>query len=426
MVAAYFEAVANFECTELRFQKVKEKRLKDLKNYGLKPGRQARSLLHQLLKEREEGEMQKLAALETCTVQMLRDFARGIWGAAAHVEGLIIGNVTAEEALEMGEMVRGTLRGGVIAPADFPTTRVAEVPCGDARFALSTQNPEEGTNVVYVHYQHGVSTHSLRALLLMVHQLMGEKLFDQLRTKEQLGYVASGSVETMYDVQGFRITVESAFHPPAYVEERINAFLAGFPAQVAAMADAEYVKTRRSLVDSVLTMDVSLSSEADRHWTHITNQKYQYYRGQIVASEINKITREEVVAWLQANLVPETPLARKITVFVHGKNHPLDAAAAAAAGAGAGTGGNALQPMGLADVPRLKAAWGLHANQGDPTAVPELEMPPEDMCKLSNTDVAHLKRKAAAAAAAAAAAVAAGGDAGVGEGSTGDGVNPKP
>lgn len=385
LVEAYFRAVADFTLDDGRYEKVKEKRLKDLKNYGLKPGRQARSILHQLLKEREDSEARKIAALESCDAAALRTFAERVWSAAAHVEGLIIGNVTAEEALEMGAMIRGCLRGGSIPADEFPRRRVAVVPPGDARFAVPAQNPEEGTNVVYVYYQHGVATHELRAVTLLVHQLMGEKLFDQLRTKEQLGYVASGSLETLYDVSGFRVTVESAFHAPAFVEERINAFLCGFPAQIEAMEEAEFAKTRRSLVDSVLTMDVSLSAEADRHWTHVTNQKYQYYRGQIVASMINRTSKAEVVEWLRANLTPTEPSCRRVTVFVHGKNHPLVAPA-----------GDEPAPMGQDDVARLKLEWGLHPNQGDPTTVPALEMPPEDVARLSNTDVEAIRAKLAA------------------------------
>ena len=217
---------------------------------------------------------------------------------------------------------------------------------------------------------------------------MGEKLFDQLRTKEQLGYVASGSLETLYDVSGFRVTVESAFHAPAFVEERINAFLCGFPAQVRAMDDAEFVKTRRSLVDSVLTMDVSLSAEADRHWTHVTNQKYQFYRGQIIAGLIDGVSKREVVAWLEANLAPTAaaPATRRVTIHVHGKNHPLNGAARNASR-------NAMRPTPWTVLKK----WGYHPAQGDPTNVPALEMPPEAMARLSNIDVAAARAKAAKA-----------------------------
>ena len=249
--------------------------------------------------------------------------------------------------------------------------------------------------MVYVYYQHDVCTHESRAMSLLVHQLIGEKLFDQLRTKEQLGYVASGSLETLYDVGGFRVTVESAFHSPEFVEERVDAFLLGFPAQVRAMDDAEFVKTRRSLVDSVLTMDVSLSAEADRHWTHVSNQKYQFYRGQIIAGLIDGVSKREVVAWLEANLAPTAaaPATRRVTIHVHGKNHPLNGAARNAS----------RNALGADAVAALKKKWGYHPAQGDPTNVPALEMPPEAMARLSNIDVAAARAKAAKARAEAAA-----------------------
>ena len=282
----------------------------------------------------------------------------------------------------------------------FPTREITNVPVGDFRFAIAAQNPEEKTDVVYVYYQHGPSTPKQRAVTLLVHQLIGEKLFDQLRTKEQLGYVASGSIETLDDVSGFRVTVESAFHAPSFVEQRIDAFLLGFSTQIGEMSDDEFCKTRRSLVDSVLTMDVSLSAEADRHWTHVSNQRYQFYRGQIIAGLIDLVSKHEIVEWLTLNLAPiraAPATTRRVTIHVHGKNHPLPVPG----GEGAeSTTQTTLRPT---DVPGLKQTWGYHPVQGDPTCVPELEMPPEAMAKISNTDLGAALRKAEAAKQAAAA-----------------------
>lgn len=388
LVEAYFTAVSEFKLDPDRFQSVKEKRLKDLKNSGLRPGRQARSLLHQLLKKRESSEGSKIAALELLDHETLTNFVNQVWNSNAHVEGLIVGNVTADEALQMGSSIRNSLKNSApIAVDSFPKREIVNVPCGDARFSLSTQNPEEGTNVVYVYYQHGPCTHNSRAVTLLVHQLIGEKLFDQLRTKEQLGYVASGSLEQLYDVSGFRITVESAFHAPKFVEERIDAFLSGFPGQIEEMEEEEFVKVRRSLVDSVLTMDVSLSAEADRHWTHISNQKYQYYRGQIIAGLIDNVSKQEIVEWLKGNLVAvsASPAVRRVTIHVHGKNHPLEGGVDASTTTSSSLTEN--------DIPQLKQTWGFHPAEGDPTTVPALEMPPEAMAKLSNTDISAALKK---------------------------------
>ena len=115
-------------------------------------------------------------------------------------------------------------------------------------------------------------------------------------------------------------------------------------------------------------MDVSLSAEADRHWTHVSNQKYQFYRGQIIAGLIDGVSKREVVAWLEANLAPTAaaPATRRVTIHVHGKNHPLNGAARNAS----------RNALGADAVAALKKKWGYHPAQGDPTNVPALEMPP--------------------------------------------------
>ena len=110
LVTAYFAAVSEFKLCTDRFHKVKEKRLKDLKNFCLKPGRQARVLLHQLLKRREFFEDEKFAALESMTPDTLQEFVHSVWNGGAHVEGLVVGNVTQDEALAMGASIRNSLK----------------------------------------------------------------------------------------------------------------------------------------------------------------------------------------------------------------------------------------------------------------------------------------------------------------------------
>ena len=103
---------------------------------------------------------------------------------------------------------------------------------------------------------------------------------------------------------------------------------------------------------------------------------------------VEKISKEDVVDWLEANLNPTNPACRRITVFVHGKNHPLASRENDSA--------EAPRALGADDVARMKAEWEPHPAQGDPRTVPELEPPPEDVAKLSNTDLDAIRAKKAA------------------------------
>ena len=91
---------------------------------------------------------------------------------------------------------------------------------------------------------------------------MSEKIFDQLRTKESLGYVVSASFESSNEILGFNIVVESAFHPPKFVSTRIEAFLDHFPAVLESLTEAEFNKQRLSLVEELLAKDENLRMQS--------------------------------------------------------------------------------------------------------------------------------------------------------------------
>lgn len=57
---------------------------------------------------------------------------------------------------------------------------------------------------------------------------MAEPLYDQLRTKEQLGYSVSCALRVTFGVLGFCVTAQSAAYGPAHLYRRIRAFMKSF------------------------------------------------------------------------------------------------------------------------------------------------------------------------------------------------------
>lgn len=62
------------------------------------------------------------------------------------------------------------------------------------------------------------------ALLELFCHFVDEPCFDQLRTKEQLGYVVTADARRSRGVEGFRVTVQSA-RELDHVNERIELFI---------------------------------------------------------------------------------------------------------------------------------------------------------------------------------------------------------
>jgi len=363
---SYFKTMTSLKIDAGRFEKRKEERLRDVRNLCLKPERHAKRSLEVLLKQRDASQEEKAKALQVMTAEDLQAFADGIWQ-HAHVESLMMGNLDSSEARVLGERIREYLPGGAIPDGAWPETRMARVPQGAHLFSLKALNEDETNNVVIYYFQVGESTWRARAFVILMQSLMHEKLFDQLRTKETLGYSVNCAFDATHEVLGYRVVVESAFHPPHFVSSRMAAFLRSFPETLENMDDESYAKTRQSVVDDILADDVNLRDEAMRYWSQLVNNKYQFHRGKHVANIISEISKQEAAAWCREFIQPFAPESRHVSVHVHGKNHAVPEA-----------GSENVSGMGEAHFEvngDFKQRWGLYDQQGDATKVEELIIP---------------------------------------------------
>jgi insulysin len=86
-------------------------------------------------------------------------------------------------------------------------------------------NPQEVNSAIEYNIQIGdAKDDSTRTHALLFGQIAKEPCFNILRTKEQLGYIVSGSVRKQTGVIGYRVIVQSE-KSPWYLEERVELFL---------------------------------------------------------------------------------------------------------------------------------------------------------------------------------------------------------
>jgi len=233
-----------------------------------------------------------------------------------------VGNVTEACVLKLGDSLKELLNENknLDDARALTVSHVAQIPEGKYSINLNTVNKEEVNSAINHYYQIGPSDIFTRALALLAAQFMSEKIFDQLRTKESLGYVVSASFESSNEILGFNIVVESAFHPPKFVSTRIEAFLDHFPAVLESLTEAEFNKQRLSLVEELLAKDENLRMQSERYAIHLQNRKYQFYRAREVASYVNTITQADIVMFCQKIFIQHP---RLLSVSIHGKNYLL-------------------------------------------------------------------------------------------------------
>lgn len=120
----------------------------------------------------------------------------------------------------------------------------------------------------------------LAAKLHLLAQIAKEPAFNQLRTKEQLGYMVFSGFWTFTGTMGFKITVQSERHP-VYLETRVDAFLEQLRGIIGEMSAEDFEKQRQSLIDKKLTKLKNLHEEAQRFVGHIDDGYFDFLRREL-------------------------------------------------------------------------------------------------------------------------------------------------
>jgi insulysin len=173
------------------------------------------------------------------------------------------------------------------------------------------------SSCVSVLFQTGITTPKDNALIELLHQFATEPIYDQLRTKEQLGYTVWTSVRRSRETQGFQILVQGDKHP-AYVESRIDKFLNDLEILLRNMTQEEFLQTRRSLLNQKASQIKYFSSINAVLWSEISSQQYNFKRETIEIQELEKINLADFISFFERciGIGPYLMKQRRLTVYV--------------------------------------------------------------------------------------------------------------
>lgn len=110
---------------------------------------------------------------------------------------------------------------------------------------------------------------------LMGH-LASPSAFQQLRTVEQLGYIADTSIDGVQGITHFYCTVQSPRLAPPAIEERMFHWLGVFRSEVEALSEDEFKERAQGLADAVAQRPASLGDVSGRDWHEISSSRRRF------------------------------------------------------------------------------------------------------------------------------------------------------
>ncbi|XP_026744064.1 insulin-degrading enzyme [Trichoplusia ni] len=310
------DKMVNFKADPKRFHIMMENHVRAIKNFEAEQPYQHAVYQQALcLSDVVWTRCQLLEAAKGMTPEALDDFASKLIR-KVHVEGFMFGNLSRERALEIADSVEKKLPkdGTPLFAQQLLLHREIEIEKG-AWHVREVSNSVHRSSCASLYYSCGVRhTRANVALELLAHTL-SEPCFNQLRTKEQLGYIVFSGVRRSNGVQGFRVIVQSDRHPE-YLEDRIESFLRGALEYLEKMTDEEFLKHRAALAAQKLEKPKRMSSKASQMWGEITMQVYNFDRPRVEVEQLNTITKAELIDFYKKHISADSADRQKISVYV--------------------------------------------------------------------------------------------------------------
>ncbi|CAB4064603.1 IDE [Lepeophtheirus salmonis] len=275
--------LTNFKTDEKRFCILKEQYVRSLKNFKMdQPHEHSIYNNNIILSEKDWHKDELLDVIDELTIESMNEFVGNLFS-KTYIEGLVHGNLTKSNALDIFNIIEQTLS------KSKPLTLSQLVKLSDRELVL-----EDNSHVIYevTNEYHKCS-----------------------KLRNSWGYLVYSGLRRNTVVQGFRFVIRSDRHP-RFVDSRIEAFLQYMINFIREMSIDEFNDHKQALQVKRLEKPKRLSSMTDRYWGEILRQTYIFDRDVIETNELLSVTKEELMIFFEKFLSNESKIRRKLACHV--------------------------------------------------------------------------------------------------------------
>jgi insulysin len=306
-----------------RFKIIKERLSRGYKNWDYQqPYYQVGSYVRWLTLEHCWINHQYTAELPNIEAGDVQAFIPQILG-QNHIEILAHGNLYREDAMKMANLVEAILKPRPLPQSLWHLRRNVILPPGsNYTYQRKLVDPANVNHTIEYSLLIGDRTdRKLKVKAQLFAQMLQEPTFDQLRTKEQLGYVVFSGARSSIATTMYRVLIQSE-RDPEYLEGRIEAHLTSFRGDLEKMSDSEFEAHRRSVINQKQETLKNLASETGRLSDHIENEYFDFWQLDHDVAELKQLTKEDIQDFYNEFIDPYSKTRAKLSVHMFAKSEP--------------------------------------------------------------------------------------------------------
>ncbi len=205
------------------------------------------------------------------------------------------GDFEPEEALKIAAMLEKELTPNTLPSRETRRKLIDISNCPTLIYEINCPHPDSG---VLVYYQSRSITPAQIARVCFANQLISSSFFNELRTRQQLGYVVGTGLLPLNQHPGLIFYVQSPRVGPKQLQQRIDRFIDNFPLIMLEINEQQWQETKSGLLAHFRDKDTNLRSRSQRLWISIGNKDLNFEIRSKIAGEIEKFERSDLIRFM--------------------------------------------------------------------------------------------------------------------------------
>ncbi|WP_261815571.1 insulinase family protein [Vibrio gallicus] len=299
-----------------RFEIIKAQMLRKLGNASKdRPLSQLFNQMSGLLQPNNPPAPELLEALQQVTIDELPAFVKQFLS-KLYVEMFVYGDWTRTAAKNVANELKDALR---VENQQYKESLRPLIMLGDSGTFQKAIDCKQSDSAVAIYYQGIDSEPSSIATFTLANHLMSSAFFNQIRTKQQLGYMVGTGNMPLNRYPGIVLYVQSPVAPPSVLTQAIDEFLNAFYMVLLELTEAQWQSSKQGLINQIDAPDTNMRAKGQRLWVSIGNKDLDFNNKSQVVSELQQLTRADMIRFVVEKLKPRT--ANRLIMHTQGEAH---------------------------------------------------------------------------------------------------------
>ncbi|OLY84962.1 Insulin-degrading enzyme [Smittium mucronatum] len=317
LLLVVLDNMRNLEIKEDEFVINKENVVRNMQNNAhAEPWKQAGFLNNYLSIENQWRYTDKLSTAKLLTIDLLKEFRSKLFK-QTYLQILVLGNFDEHESLKISDSILDIMKSSAFLVSERVFNRPVDHQSG--KFICSSESSSENNlnnSVMRLIFAPSVSSYS-RALLGLILNILQEPFFDQIRTKEQLGYIASSYASLSFsNPLGLTFVVQSESNPE-YVDLRISNFLKNYKSFILKMTQLDLDKHLNSLINKREEKPKNMYEESSNFIGQIKSGYYDFSWNLTDIKYLKKIKMNNLIDYWNKYIDPESILTKQLSIHIY-------------------------------------------------------------------------------------------------------------